>query len=160
MWVAGKHLAIDESMIKYMGRSINFVQYMKNKPIKHGIKVFACCCAYSGILLSFFVYCGKENMSDEDAATVSICDKLVKMAHLTEHRGRVLVTDNYYTTVKLAKHMVEQYGWTIVGTIVPTDKVTRADNNFPFLKLSQGARNEVERAWYREAVMEYTTSFK
>jgi hypothetical protein len=51
VWVSGKHLAIDESMIKYMGRSINFVQYMKNKPIMHGIKVFACCCAYFCCLL-------------------------------------------------------------------------------------------------------------
>ncbi len=83
MWVAGQHLAIDESMIKYMGRAIKFVQYMKNKPIKHGIKVFACCCAYSGVLLSFFVYCGKENTSDKDATTVASCDKLVKRAHLT-----------------------------------------------------------------------------
>jgi hypothetical protein len=117
-------LKIDESMIKCMGRAINFVQYMKNKPINHRTKVFACCCAYFGVLLLFFVYCGKENTSDEDATTVSICDKLVRMAHLTAHQGRVLVTDDYYTTVKLAKHMFEQYGWTIVGTIVPTDKVT------------------------------------
>ncbi len=43
VWVAGKKLAIDESMMKYMGRAISFVQYTKNKPIKHGIKEdFAC----------------------------------------------------------------------------------------------------------------------
>ncbi len=49
-------------------------------------------------------------MSDEDATKVAICDNLVKMAHLTAHQGRVLVTDNYFTTVKLAKHMFERYG--------------------------------------------------
>jgi hypothetical protein len=87
VWVAEQHLAIDEGMIKYMGRAIKFGQYMKNKPIKHGIKVFACYCAYSGVLLSFFVYCGKENTSDKDATTVAICDKLVKMAHLMAQRG-------------------------------------------------------------------------
>jgi hypothetical protein len=70
-------------MIKNMGRSIKFVQYMKNKPINHGIKVFACCCGYSGEVLLFVVYCGKENMLDDDATTVSICDELVKMACLT-----------------------------------------------------------------------------
>ncbi len=64
------------------------------------------------------------------------------------------MTDNYYTTVKLAKHMFERYGWTIVGTIVPTDKVTRCDEDFPFVKLSHGAKNEVKRGWYHEAVME------
>ncbi len=61
--IAGQHIAIDKSMIKHMGRAITFVQFMKNKPIKHGIKVFACCYAYSGVILSFFVYCGKENTS-------------------------------------------------------------------------------------------------
>jgi hypothetical protein len=61
-------------MIKYMGRAITFVQFMKNKPIKHGIKVFACCCAYFGVILSFYVYCGKENTSEEDTSTTAICD--------------------------------------------------------------------------------------
>jgi hypothetical protein len=53
LWIAGQHIAIDESMIKYMGRAITLLQFTKNKPIKHGIKVFACCCAYSGVILSF-----------------------------------------------------------------------------------------------------------
>ena len=44
-WIAGQRITIDESMIKYMGRAVTFVQYMPAKPIKHGIHVFACCCA-------------------------------------------------------------------------------------------------------------------
>jgi hypothetical protein len=117
VWVAGKYLAIDKSMIKYMGRSINFVQYMKNKPTKHGIKVYACCCTYSGVLLSLIAYCGKENRSDEDATTASICDKLVKMSYLTAHQGSVLVTNNYYRTVMLAKQCLNNM---VVGqSLVP-----------------------------------------
>ena len=27
-WVAGKHVTIDKSMIRYMGRAISYVQYM------------------------------------------------------------------------------------------------------------------------------------
>jgi hypothetical protein len=46
-----------------------------------------------------------------------------------------LTTDNNYTTVALANHMFEKYGWTIVATIVPTDKLTQTDEDFPFLKL-------------------------
>ena len=38
-WVAGERVTIDESMIRYMGRAVAFVQYMTRKPIKHGIKV-------------------------------------------------------------------------------------------------------------------------
>jgi hypothetical protein len=42
LWIAGQHIAIDKSVIKYMGRAITFVQFMKNKLINYGIKVFAC----------------------------------------------------------------------------------------------------------------------
>ncbi len=68
-----------------------------------------------------------------------------------------MVTDNYYTPVSLAKHMFERYGWTIVGTFVPIDKLTRTDEDFPFLKLLQGAKNEVKHGWYHEAVLECTS---
>ena len=44
-WTAGQHVTIDESMIRYMGRAVSYVQYMPAKPIKHGIKVFCLCCA-------------------------------------------------------------------------------------------------------------------
>ena len=57
----------------------------------------------------------------------------------------------------LAKHIFEKYGWMIVGTITPTDKKSRSDHDIPFLKLSNGARNEVERGWFREAVIELKT---
>ncbi len=61
VWTAGKDVAIDESMIKYMGRAIAWVQYMPAKPIKHGIKVFCICCAVSGIMLAYKIYCGKDD---------------------------------------------------------------------------------------------------
>ena len=38
-WTLGKKICVDESMIKYMGKFVSFVQYMPAKPIKHGIKV-------------------------------------------------------------------------------------------------------------------------
>ena len=41
------HVTLDNSMIKYMGRAITYVQYMPAKPINHGIKVFEICCALS-----------------------------------------------------------------------------------------------------------------
>ncbi len=39
VWIAGDKITIDESMIRYMGRAVAFIQYMPRKPIKHGIKV-------------------------------------------------------------------------------------------------------------------------
>jgi hypothetical protein len=59
-----------------------------------------------------------------------------------------LYTDNYYTSIKLAKHLFEKCRWTLVGTIVPTDKKTREDHDIPFLKLSNGAHNQLDRGWF------------
>jgi len=59
VWCAGQRVTIDESMIKYMGRAVGFVQYMPAKPIKHGIKVFCLCCAYSGVMLAYKIYLGE-----------------------------------------------------------------------------------------------------
>ena len=130
-WNAGKHVTIDESMIRYMGRAVSYVQYMPAKPIKHDINVFCLCCAVSAVLLAFEVYVGKEEV-ERDNSALAVCHRLVVDAGLTDTRGRVLYTDNYYTSVKLAKHMFEKFGWTIVGTIVPTDKKSRADEDVLF----------------------------
>ncbi len=55
VWHAGKDVSLDESMIKYFGRAVAFIQYMPAKPIKHGIKVFCLCCAVTAVMLAFEV---------------------------------------------------------------------------------------------------------
>jgi hypothetical protein len=154
LWTAGQHITIGEPMIKYCGRVVAFIQYMPANPIKHGIKVFCVCCAFSGIMLAYDVYCGNKDKKT-DGTSVQVCDRLVKEAELTRSRGRTLYTDNYYTSIKLAKHLFEKYRWTLVGTIVPTDtKKTREDHDIPFLKLSKEARNQLNRGWFWEACIQ------
>ena len=106
-WTAGKHVTIDESMIRYMGRAVAFVQYMPAKPIKHGIKVFAICCSMSAVLLGFKVYVGKEDGLDGTA--LGICVQLILESGLGNVKGRVLYTDNWYTSMALAKEMFERF---------------------------------------------------
>jgi len=154
-WTPGQHVTINESMIRYMGRAVSHVQYMPAKPIKHGIKVFTICCAVSAVLLGFKIYVGKED--DADNTALGICDQLCVDAGLTGQKGRTLYTYNYYTSMALAKHMFEKYQWTIVGTITLTDKKSRSDHDIPFLKLSNGTRNTVERVWFHEAAIELKT---
>jgi hypothetical protein len=66
--------------------------------------------------LAYEVYCGKKDKK-MDGTAVDVYDKLVKEAKLTGPRGHSLYTDNYYTSMKLAKHLFEKYRWTMVGTI-------------------------------------------
>ena len=73
-----------------MGKAIPYVQYMPTKSIKHGIKVFAICCAISTIIIVFKVYVGQYN--DSDNIALGICDELVKEAGVTKARGRTLYT--------------------------------------------------------------------
>ncbi len=82
IWTTGQHITIDESMIKYCGCAVTFIQYMPAKPIKHGIKVFCVCCAISGIMLAYKVYCGNKDKK-MDGTVAAICDRLVKEAELT-----------------------------------------------------------------------------
>jgi hypothetical protein len=154
-WTAGKRVTIDESMIKYMGRAMSFmIQYMPRKPIKHGIKVFACCCAATSVLLSFEVYLGKENGTMESSAK-DIVERLILSAHLTKHKGRILYTDNWYTSVKLAKALYEKYRWCL--SISRTDKKVRNDDDVPFLKLSRGALVKVAKGSFKRATLPVIT---
>ena len=84
---------------------------MPAKPIKHGIKMFDICCALSAILLGFKVYVGQEE--DSNYIDLGIYGELVKEAGTTSVRGKMLYTDNYFTLMAIAKHIFNQYGWTI-----------------------------------------------
>ena len=130
---------------------------MPQKPIKHGIKVVCLCCAYTSHLLGFEVYIGKINSPNEDGSAIGIIDRLIHGAKITAAKGRTLYTDNWYTSIALAKYLYEEYGWTIVGTITPTAKVDRKGDDVPFIKLSNGAMVEVERGWFREATLKIKT---
>ena len=155
-WQAGQAIAIDESMIKYAGKAVSFVQYMPAKPIKHGLKMFVCACAYSAVILSYELYVGsdKDAPGEGDWSAKSICLRLIEKAGLTGVKGRVLYTDNWYTSIELVKDLWNKYRWRFCGTMTPTDKKDRQDHDVPFLKLSNGAiRSYINRGWFREAVV-------
>jgi hypothetical protein len=145
-------------MISYFGCAVAFIQYMPAKPIKHRIKVFCLCCAATAVMLLFEVYCRKDN-SKTDNTTVDICERLIHKADLVNNqtggmiRGCIIYSDNYYTSVKIAKHLCKKYQWTLVGTVVPTEKTSRSDQDLPFVKLSNSARNKLRRGWFCKAYM-------
>ena len=80
MWTAGERVCIDESTIKYCGRSVKFIQFIPVKPIKHGTKMFAVCCAYTGYTLGYEVYVGKG--ADIEGTTEAIIDRHLTAADL------------------------------------------------------------------------------
>ena len=152
-WKANIVLSVDESMIKYKGRSIKFVQYMPKKPIKHGIKVFCLCDAESGYLLAFEVYTGERSGSTWD-----IIERLIIQSGLQNETGRRLFMDNYYTTLKVVTKLYENHGWVCAGTVVQTKKKQekREPSDYPFTKISKPATALVDRGWMRRATKTIT----
>ena len=122
---------------------------MPAKPIKHGIKVFALCCAVTGYLYSFEIYTGKDNVTDGSPKGV-IC-RLLLTAGVVYSVGRILYTDNFYTSLDVMTHVYTAFGMLLVGTYSLTKKKSRTAADFPFHKISNGAMKKVKRGWMRVA---------
>lgn len=152
-WVACEKVTIDKSMIWCIGCTIEFVQYMPCISIKHRIKVFAICCSVTAVLFESEVYTGKD--TGTAATAIAIVERLIVQSKLTSARRRTLYTDNWYTSVKLAKVLFERYGWWFCGTVVPTNKHSCQDEDVPFQKLSKGALRSIPCWWYWEAVLQW-----
>ena len=65
--------------------------------------------------------------------------------------GRILYTDNSYTSIKLARILFERFNWLFVGTSTPTEKKDRTEYDIPFHKLSNKAIDSIVQGWPRRA---------
>ena len=151
-YVIGEYVSLDESMIKYKGKQIQFVhQYMPAKPIKHGIKVFAICCAESGYIYGFYIYTGKQN--DPSGSPKKILKRLLDQdpTFLTNSTGRTVFMDNYYTSEDVMELLFNDYKMFTVGTVRMTKKKSRTIIDYAFHKLSNAAKAIVGRGWLRWA---------
>ena len=134
-WNLGEKICVDESMIKYLGRAIAWVQYMPAKPIKHGIKVFALCCAHTGFLFAFEIHTGKANGLDSLPSAVIM--RLLAAADGSQ--GRILHTDNFCTHLEVMKAVHLHCKMLMVGTRKLTKKKSRTKSDFPFAKLADAS---------------------
>eukprot|EP00956_Cyclotella_meneghiniana_P034721 scaffold107812_cov110-Cyclotella_meneghiniana.AAC.1 len=98
-----------------------------------------------------YLYTDSSYIRGFDGSTI---ERLLRDNNLHQNRrGRVLYSDNWYTTMDLAYyHLYNKYGYFFCGTMVPIDKKARQDKDVPFLKLSIGAKAKLERGWFRGAV--------
>lgn len=114
-----KEVAIDESMIKFKGRS-SLKQYMPKKPIKRGYKVWMLC-DKSGYCLKFDVYTGKAedgNKVGDGGLGSRVVNKLVEGLDRKNHR---LYFDNFFNNVEMMENLKEKEIFS-VGTVNPSRK--------------------------------------
>ena len=107
---AGQEVCIDETLVPFRGR-LRFRQYIKNKRHKFGIKLYKLC-TEGGYTYNMRVYCG----NDGGGSGLSSSNVVLDLMRGLLGEGRILYTDNYYTSVSLATDLLKQ-NTHLVGTL-------------------------------------------
>ena len=89
---------------------------MPTKPAKYCVELWMCCDADTKYVYNASIYCGKENPSeatckDQDGKVVR---QLLEPLHC---EGRNITTDNYFTSLGLARDLLKAKKATLVGII-------------------------------------------
>jgi hypothetical protein len=115
VYTPGKNLCVDESLVLFKGR-LAFKQYIRTKRSRFGVKFYTLCTSH-GYTLDTMIYSGnmEGDLQDIDGFLTTEKIPLTLMADYLD-AGRVLYLDNFYTTPKLAKHLLDNNTYT-VGTV-------------------------------------------
>lgn len=107
----GSHVTVDEQLVSFRGRC-SFRVYMKSKPDKYGIKIWAAADSENAYTLKMQPYLGKTNNIPEKNQGMRVVLDLVG----TLGSGYGITTDNFFTSLPLADKLLEK-GMTICGTL-------------------------------------------
>jgi Transposase IS4 len=116
----GENVSFDEALKKFKGRC-SFKQYIKNKPVKWGIKIFCVCCSATAYLWNAMFYCGKSrNVTEDDretAADISVtAQTVIDLMRPLQGLNHHVHMDNYYSSVSLFDQLAKM-GIRSTGTI-------------------------------------------
>lgn len=88
-----RYVCVDEIMIPYRGNRCSIKQYMKNKPVKYGIKVWCMANSKSRYVYDLQVYTGKKGVKAEKDLGLKVVTTLVSDL---KGLGHVVVTDRFF----------------------------------------------------------------
>ena len=108
----GRKVTIDETIVAFNGRC-NFKVYMPSKPDRHGIKIWSLADSETSYLVDAQIYQGKLSDKKETGQAERVVKDLIACI---ENTGRSITMDNFFTSVKLAKDLLEK-GLSVLGTI-------------------------------------------
>jgi len=115
--LAGKNLAVDESLLKFKGRLL-FRQYIPTKRARFGIKFFIISDSSTNFIINMIPYQGKKTQISEElvknfgyggAVVLSLMDPYL-------NSNRIVFIDNYFSSPKLTKELFEKKTG-VVGTV-------------------------------------------
>jgi len=124
-YVPDCELSLDEGMIPTKN-ALSFKQYLKDKPIKWGIKTFLLCESKSGYIVNAEIYTGKVDNDPTYVDELGVTGSLVVRISQPYHgQNYCLYTDRFYTSVNLATYLLENNETRLCGTALTNRK------NFP-----------------------------
>ena len=97
-------VTIDESMVRFKGR-LAFRQYLPAKPIKWGFKIWTLAESFTGYMLKFQIYTGKEDNEGKGLVHRVVLD-LMERFQDTNVR---LYIDNFYTGSRSAEESIDAW---------------------------------------------------
>lgn len=109
-YIPKEQICVDETLVPFRGR-LAFVQYIKNKRHKFGVKLYKLCLE-GGYTYDLKIYCGKDKVDGSSVPTnivMNLCEPLLDC-------GRCIYVDNYYTSMELAHKLLERKTH-LVGTL-------------------------------------------
>ncbi|KAG5861343.1 hypothetical protein JTB14_020060 [Gonioctena quinquepunctata] len=104
MMYPGSHMTVDEQLLGFRGRAPSRV-YMKSKPGKYGIKLWALCDAANAYTHNLQVYLGKQNNTVEKNRGERVI--IDRVEHLSDEYG--ITTDNFFTSKSLDDKLLAEH---------------------------------------------------
>ena len=98
LYEPSKHVAVDEAMIKFQGRS-SLKQYTPQKPIKRGIKVWVLGDSCNGYFSRLDIYTGRKDRE------VGLGAHVVKLTENLKDKYHHVFFDNYFTSFRLLEEL-------------------------------------------------------
>ncbi|XP_026330081.1 piggyBac transposable element-derived protein 4-like [Hyposmocoma kahamanoa] len=113
-YIPGTNVTIDEQLLAFRGRC-KFKTYIPKKPAKYGLKIEMMCDSGTRYMIDAMPYLGKRTHTGD----VPLGEYVVKeFTRSIRGSNRNVTTDNWFTSVPLAKNLLQQpYKLTIVGTL-------------------------------------------
>lgn len=104
-YVIHREISVDKAMIPFKGR-LGMKPYMKDKPVKFGIKLWVACNAITAYCYYFEVYVDKDaTVVNENLGLAS--KVVIEPTKPIQMKGYVIYTGNFYTSPQLADFFVQ-----------------------------------------------------
>ena len=117
-----QQLSLDEGMIPTKNR-LAIKQYIRDKPVRWGIKSFLLCEAKTGYILDAEIYTGRVRDRHWPllGSAGSVVRRLVENSQVT-NKNHMLFMDRFYNSVALFHMLKKELGVLAAGTVMPSRK--------------------------------------